>query len=202
MVMSRSKKAATKPVNAHATTEDASGRRAVFKFVIVFVLLVLLGSGAEMYVDRNHLGADAQRWIAGAVGWTLKLLSVPANVHGTSISVAQGSVDVAAQCIGIQATVIFWAGVIGFPRSRRGLVVGIVTGLIGVQLLNMARIGVLGMVNGYRPDWFETLHSVLMQGFLVVFVAPLWILWMVWVIRRDPAWAAPLSDGSPSTAAG
>lgn len=200
--MSRSKKAPKKPVNADATAEDASARRAVFRFVIVFVLLVLVGACAERYVDRRDLGEDTQRWIAGAVGWTLKLLSVPANVHGTSITVGHGSVDVAAECIGIQATVVFWAGVIGFPCSRRGLLVGILAGLIGVQMLNMARIGALGMVNGYRPDWFETLHSVLMQGFLVVFVAPLWILWMIWVIRRDPAWAAPVSGGSPSTAAG
>ncbi len=194
--MSHRKRSRTESPDDRESARQASPNRAVFWFVAVFVVLVIIGSAAELYAIRNEIGISLQRAIAATVAWTLRILSVPAQVHGTSITIVNGSVDVATECIGIRATAIFWAGVIGFPCSWRGRIVGIVAGLFGVQLLNMARIAVLGLVNGYQPEWFETLHSVLMQGFLVVFVAPLWILWMVWVIRRDPAWKAP----TPTTA--
>jgi exosortase/archaeosortase family protein len=198
--MSRQKRSRTESTDNRASAHQTSPNRAVFWFVTVFVILVVIGSAAELYAVRNEIGVGLQRAIAAAVGWSLRLVSIPAQVHGTSVTIANGSVDVATECIGIRATAIFWAGVIGFPCSWRGRTAGILAGLFGVQLLNMARIAVLGLVNGYQPEWFETLHSVLMQGFLVVFVAPLWILWMVWVIRRDSAWKTPIPAAAAPTA--
>ena len=156
-------------------------------FAVVFVVLVMVGTAAEFYVVRNQIGGAFQAWVARAVARGLELVAIPVKVHDTTLTVSSRSVVIAVECTGIRATAIFWAGVIGFPCSWRGRFIGLVLGLFGVGLLNMLRIALLGVVMGYWSGWFEPLHAVLMQGFLVVFVAPLWILWMLRVVRRDTA---------------
>ena len=74
---------------------------------------------------------------------------------------------------------------LAFPCAWRARVAGLITGLIGVGVLNLLRIAVLGLIVGYRYDWFDTVHALLMQGFLIVFVAPLWIAWMFWVLKTE-----------------
>ena len=123
--------------------------------------------------------------IARVVGWSLERFSVPIHVDGTQVSIAGGQIEIAVDCTGIRATAIFWAGVLAFPCAWRARVVGLLTGLIGVGVLNILRIAVLGLIVGYRYAWFDAVHALLMQGFLIVFVAPLWIAWMFWVLRME-----------------
>ncbi|NOS99555.1 MAG: archaeosortase/exosortase family protein [Phycisphaerales bacterium] len=171
----------------------------------IFVALVIVGSAMELYVNRAgqagpqatpaqqvaaRFGGVLQEWIAAAVGTGLSVCDVPSAVHGTTIVVKSQPIQVAIDCTGIRATWIFWAGVLGFPCAWRSKVLGLLLGLFGVALLNLLRIALLGIVAGYWPMSFETWHTICMQGFLVVFVAPLWIAWMLWVVRSD----APVGD--------
>ncbi len=171
-------------------------------FVIIFVTLVIAGSALEHYMtlpgdDALHrLGNKIQHAIASLVGVGMSLVSLPVDVHGTTLTVAGRSVVVATECVGIRATAIFLAGVLGFPCSMRNRVIGLLLGIVGVSFLNMVRIAILAAVQGFLPAWFETVHSVLMQGFLVVFVAPLWIAWMLFSVKSDNARWAALHSGS------
>jgi len=154
-------------------------------FVVVLITLVAAGSGVELYMIRNDLGGGLRRAIAGVVGWSLERCAVPIEVVGTQVNVADGQIEIAVDCTGIRATAIFWAGVLAFPCAWRAKWIGLLTGLIGVGLLNIRRIATLGLIVGYRYEWFESVHAVLMQGFLIVFVAPLWIAWMYWTLKRE-----------------
>lgn len=183
--MSRRRKSVEQSPESEAAMPSRSARGRVLWFVVVFVVLVIVGSAAELYVIRDQkIGHGFQAWVAGVVGAALKLAGVPVNVHDTTLTVASRSVVIAVECTGIRATAIFWAGVIGFPCPWRRRLIGLAMGLFGVGLLNMLRIALLGLVMGYRSNWFELVHAVLMQGFLVVFVGPLWIFWMLRVIRK------------------
>jgi len=184
-------------VHAGESRRGRGGRGRVWWFVVVFVVLVAVGSAAEIWAIRQEQGGEyrgwitaTEEWLAATTGVGLKLLGLPAEAHGSALSVKSGSVMVATECIGIRASVIFWAGVIGFPCGWRNRLIGLALGLFGVQFLNMLRIGLLGTVMGYWSQWFDPVHSVLMQGFLVVFVAPMWILWMLYVVKKDPVFAA------------
>jgi len=202
--MSKSKK--RQPAKSHRAQPEErvasqSGRGRVWWFVVVFVVLVAVGSAGELWALRQEKGGEyqalivgVQERIAGVTGWGLKRLGVPAEARGSSLSVRSRSVLVATECIGIRASVIFLAGVIGFPCGWRSRLVGLLLGVFGVQMLNVLRIALLGVVMGYWSSWFDPVHTVLMQGFLVVFVAPMWILWMLYVVKRDAVFAGSPAD--------
>ncbi len=194
--MSRRRKRSATPSTPHEDrslkSPPGSSRGRVLRFALIFVTLVILGSAGEIYILRQQQLGDSslgdavyafQTWIAGSVGWCLGLTSIPVHVDDTTITVSARRIEVAVECTGIKATAVFWAGVLAFPCTWRARLVGLLTGLIGVGVLNILRIVVLGFAAGYRYAWFDPLHSVLMQGFVIVFVAPLWIVWMLRTVR-------------------
>jgi exosortase/archaeosortase family protein len=52
-------------------------------------------------------------------------------------------------------------------------------------LLNLIRLSVLTIIAEARPSLFQFAHNVLMQGFLIIMVGPLFLAWAVWAFRRD-----------------
>lgn len=169
-----------------------SSRGRVLRFALIFIVLVVLGSASEIYILRQQtfgqsFSGDAvyafQKWVARTVGWCLQATSVSVRVDDTTISIGGRQIEVAVECTGIKPTAVFWAGVLAFPCAWRSRAIGLLTGLIGVGVLNVLRIVALGLAAGYNYSWFDPLHAVLMQGFVVVFVAPLWIIWMLRTIR-------------------
>ena len=44
-------------------------------------------------------------------------------------------------------------------------------------------IFMLAMVASMRQEWFAVTHDILMQGFLLIMVAPLWMAWLLWAWR-------------------
>lgn len=171
-----------------AAEERGPSRGRVIRFAILFTILVALGSVSELYLQRYQIrtdrGRDYQHLIAETIGQALRLVHIPARVSDTTIRIHAASIEVAVECTGIKATAIFCAGVLAFPCTWRQKGVGLLTGLIGVSILNTGRITALALVAGYQHDWFDRVHALLMQGFLVLFVAPLWITWMLFVNRR------------------
>ncbi len=176
-----------------------SKRGHVVRFAVVFTLLVILGSISELYLQRFQIrtqrGEGYQHLIATVIGDSLRVFNVPATCSDTTIHVNTASVEVAVECTGIKATAIFCAGVLAFPCSWRNRAIGLLTGILGVFVLNVARISALALVAGYRSAWFDDVHAVLMQGFLILFVAPLWIAWMLFANRR--ARASPPTEPRP-----
>ncbi len=160
-----------------------STRGTVVKFAVVFTILVAAGSASELFLLRSHRGGAYQALIADVVGGLLRACEVPAVVSDTTIRIDSASIEVAVECTGIRATAIFCAGVLAFPCAWRARGAGIATGLVGVGLLNVGRIAALALVAAYLEEWFDQVHAVLMQGFLILFVAPLWITWMLSTTR-------------------
>ena len=194
--MPRRRKRSATPSTPHEDRSPGlppgSSRGRVLRFALIFVTLVILGSASEIYILRQQQMGDSslggavyafQTWIADSVGWCLGLTSIPVQVDDTTITVSARRIEVAVECTGIKATAVFWAGVLAFPCTWRARLLGLLTGLIGVGVLNILRIVLLGFAAGYRYAWFDPLHSVLMQGFVIVFVAPLWIVWMLQTVR-------------------
>ncbi len=187
------------PQKPKTTTADSGANRLsrwrIARFVVLFTLLVSLAAASELFLQRCQaipsenatnsirasIGRSARSYqtiVAKAVVGVTSALGMNSDVIGTTIRIKSARVDVALECTGIKATAIFCAGVLAFPCVWRAKALGIAMGLIGVGILNVGRITVLAWVAGYHHDSFDQVHAVLMQGFLILFVAPLWILWM------------------------
>jgi exosortase H (IPTLxxWG-CTERM-specific) len=83
-------------------------------------------------------------------------------------------------CNGLEAILIFVAGVVAFPASLRAKVLGIVAGFVAIQVFNVIRVVSLFYVGIYRRDWFSVSHVLVWQSLVIVFGV---VLWLVWVRR-------------------
>lgn len=185
-LMARRRHIADRTPAVASSARLTTSRSRIIVFGIVFSVLVALGSVSELFMRRNHIGATYQVAIATVVAGSLRLTGASARVEHTKIHVGSSEVEVTLECTGVKASAIFCAAVLAFPCPWRARLIGLLAGVLGVGLLNLLRILTLAAVAGYRNEWFDSLHALLMQGFLVLFVAPLWIVWMVWVIRPTP----------------
>jgi exosortase/archaeosortase family protein len=181
------------PLDNLSATAD---RWRIIRFAILFTILVTFGSLSELYLIRSQqipsddgtvAGTTYQQFVAKTVTGVLNVFGVPAKRNDTNIRIHTASIEVAVECTGIKATAIFCGGVIAFPCAWRMRGVGLVVGLAGVGLLNIGRIILLAVVAAYRDAWFDSVHAVLMQGFLIAFVAPLWVAWMLLAVRNNAA---------------
>ena len=191
------------PVDPRTTEAGSNSKAGAIRFIVLFTILVAAGSASEVFIlrcqnagvdDRTALTEAAAGWstayqrtVASGVTTCLHAMGVPVRLTGTTLWIRSSRVEVAVECTGVRATAIFCAGVLAFPCAFRRKLIGLIIGLLGVGALNMARITTLTLVSGYRHDWFDQVHAVLMQGFLIRFVAPLWVLWM---LRARPSAAA------------
>ena len=137
----------------------------------------------------NHVGVGYQAAITGTVCRLVGPLGVEARrdpAHGEcTIWVNNVQMVVTIECAAVLATGLFISAVLAFPGGWQTKLVGVIVGLVGVGLLNLLRIVILAAVAQHLPEWFGLSHDVLMQGFLLIMVTPLWLGWLAWVLRAS-----------------
>ena len=170
-----------------AGAKPKSYRRQVLRFVVVFTVLAAASSALETWMRARHIGIGYQ----AAITRTVRALTVPLGVDagsmpgggGCTLYVNSIQLVVTIECAAVLATGLFISAVLAFPGGWRIKVVGVILGVVGVAILNVLRIVILATVAQHKPDWFSLTHDVLMQGFLVVMVTPLWLGWLAWAMR-------------------
>jgi exosortase H (IPTLxxWG-CTERM-specific) len=92
----------------------------------------------------------------------------------------QKSIMVSRGCSGAVATFILVASIIVYPSCWRAKVLGIITGYMAVQGLNVTRIITLFQLNIYSEQLFGFAHAYLWQGLLMLDVLVFLLLWLGW----------------------
>ena len=186
-----------------AASTRRSYRRQVVQFVVVFAILAGASSALETWMRSRHVGVGYQ----AAITRIVCTLVVPLGVdlqrehmkNECTIWINNVQMVVTVECAAVLATGLFLSAVLAFPGNWPSKLVGVMVGVVGVGLLNLLRIVMLAAVAQYAPDWFGVSHDVLMQGFLLIMVTPLWLGWLAWVMKvsggprpgRSPGQAAP-----------
>jgi exosortase/archaeosortase family protein len=157
-------------------TDSATGKRSV-KFVALFLFyltgfLLLLHSPLAFYDKlRAFTAYTAFRF------W--KLFSLPVVQDGPFITFYDFPMEITSECMALHYLAIFSAGVLAArEHTRKYRFAGIMIGAIAVLLLNVVRIGMLGMVGHYARDSFDLVHVYLWQGAFALLVLLAWSLWV------------------------
>ena len=64
-----------------------------------------------------------------------------------------------------------------FPARWSAKVVGVVGGLLAIQLINLIRIVSLFYIGVFLPQYFDDAHIFIWQSLVVLFGISLWIVW-------------------------
>lgn len=101
------------------------------------------------------------------------------------------AVSIEAGCNGIEAAIVLIAAMLAFPAPWKHRVIGILSGLLAVQLLNVVRVISLFYLGQWSLEVFNWAHLYLWQALIMLDVL---IVWLVW-IRMLPAPSS--SSGTP-----
>ncbi|MCY7387651.1 MAG: exosortase H [Burkholderiales bacterium] len=119
------------------------------------------------------------------------------TINGFALSIEAG-------CNGIEAAIILIAAMLAFPAPWKHRVIGIVVGLLTVQLLNVVRVISLFYIGQWSMQAFEWAHFYLWQALIMLDVLIVWLIWMRTLPRItsrvvSPAPLAPLGGAQGIT---
>lgn len=164
----------------------------MIRFFVVFIVLLAVLFALE-------LTPWAQAWLV--VPWTDTLAAIAAwlvTVFDPNV-VASGkvlrsttngfAVAIEAGCNGVEATLVLCAAILAFPAPWLYRALGLVVGILAVQLLNVVRVISLFYIGQWNRDVFEWAHLYVWQALIMLDVL---IVWLVWVRRIPPGTRVPL----------
>jgi exosortase H (IPTLxxWG-CTERM-specific) len=147
-------------------------------YLVVFA--VLLG-GSFTLISLNwvndHVINPFTAGVAWASGTVLKVLGQDIRMQGTMILSDRFSVNIMNGCNGVETMAIFFSAVLAFPATWRSRAAGLGLGLVAIQVINLLRVVALYLTGAYLPKLFDTSHTVVWQGIVILFGVLLWIYW-------------------------
>ena len=166
----------------------------MLRFFFLFVLLLAVLFGLE-------LTPWAQNWLV--LPWTSALASIStwivtlfdgnvvaagkvmrSNANGFAVSIEAG-------CNGVEATLVLFAAMLAFPAPWKHKVVGLIIGILAVQLLNILRVISLFYLGQWNYDVFEWAHLYVWQALIMLDVLVVWLIWVRRVPYLSPAGEPP-----------
>jgi exosortase/archaeosortase family protein len=148
-----------------------------WKFLGLFTLYLGIIVGLAQ-IPREHYGAIS-RFTAWAVAafWSILLFQVSSS--GTHVTFHGFTMEIILECTGLHYAAIFAAAVLAFQggtvsNKAKGLLAGI--GLIFV--INLLRLGMLGVIGHYSIDIFSFMHLSLWHALFTFMVLFFWIVWV------------------------
>jgi len=115
--------------------------------------------------------------VARISGFVLRLLGEDATVNGCAVSSPRFAVTIHNGCNALITSLIFISGVLAFPARWLAKLVGVVGGLLAIQLMNLARIVSLFYIGVFLPEHFNDAHIFIWQSVVILFGISLWIVW-------------------------
>ena len=148
------------------------------RFLIVF--LTILGSSftaIALNPVNDAIVLPFTAIVARVSGAALGVLGEPAVVTGCVVSSQRFAVTIYNGCNGLITSLIFTAGVLAFPARWTAKLIGVVGGLIVIQILNLVRILSLFFIGIYLPDYFNDAHIYIWQSLIIITGVALWVVW-------------------------
>lgn len=151
------------------------------KFVLIFVASLTTLFGIELLQPvQTHVVLPWTKLLAHTCVALVSLFDGSALAHGKVLwNPANGfGVSIEAGCNGMEAFIVLSAALLAFPSKWRVKLLGLVTGFVAIQLLNVIRVISLFYLGQWNKDWFNFAHSYLWQGLIMLDVLAVWLVWV------------------------
>ncbi len=116
-------------------------------------------------------------FVAKVSATVLALLGEDITVRGCDLVSPRFAVTIYNGCNGLITSLVFISGVLAFPARVRAKLLGVVGGLVAIQLINQVRIVSLFYIGVFFPRFFSESHVFIWQSIVIVFGVTLWVLW-------------------------
>ena len=148
------------------------------RFLVVFLGLLVLSFGVVALKPVNDAFVDPYTaGVARVAGWILQGLGEDITIRGCLLASPRFAVTIFNGCNGLITTLIFLSAVLAFPVGWRAKAVGVVGGIVAIQVINMIRIVSLYYIGAFFPSWFNNAHVVVWQSLVILAGVALWVFW-------------------------
>ena len=141
-------------------------------FVVSAAVLIQILIWARPFTDTH-----VTRWVAVYTAWVLDLMGADAEARGKIIVSSIGSVEIIRECTAVYPTALYLSAVFAYRCTWRRKLIGVLGGIVAIQILNLIRIISLVYIQRSYPDAFEYMHMVVWQSLIVFLTGLLWLLW-------------------------
>ena len=163
-------------------------RQPELRFLTLF--LAFLGVSFTVVALRPVDGAVVAPYtafVARLSGGVLRLLGEDAVVNSCVVSSPRFAVTIYNGCNGLITSLIFVSGVLAFPARWTARLIGVIGGLLAIQIVNLVRIVSLFYIGVFLPQHFSDAHIYIWQSVVIIAGISLWILWVQLLARRRGA---------------
>jgi exosortase H (IPTLxxWG-CTERM-specific) len=153
-------------------------RRPEVRFLIVFVIILSAAfTTVALRPVNDAVVVPYTRWVATVSGHLLGLFGEKISINGCSLSSPRFSVTIYNGCNGLIATLILLSGVLAFPARWTGKMIGVIGGILAIQIINLVRIVSLFYIGVFVPKLFNQAHIYIWQSIVILASVALWIAW-------------------------
>lgn len=173
-----------------------SGKRPIFQFVGIFVVLLGLFY-ALTFMDFMNKGflPYYMELNARMSAVFLNVFNEGATATGDVVSSSRFSVTIRHGCDAIEPSALFIAAVLAFPARFWKKIPGLIVGTLVLAFINLVRIITLFYTGIHYPRFFEFMHEDFWQSFFVLLALMLWVIWAWWATRSAKAKSKPVVTG-------
>lgn len=152
----------------------------MLRFLLFFLLI--LGSLFALELTPP-VQALVLPWAASLAEFSASLIALfdPKIITYGNVIQSQSNgfgVAVEAGCNAVEACIVLAAAILAFPSAWRHKLLGLVIGMVIVQMANILRIISLFYLGQWRMDAFEFAHLYLWQALIMLDVLVVWLIWV------------------------
>lgn len=153
-------------------------RRPETRFLILFLTILTIGfTTIALQTVNDVVVVPYTAFVAKVSGAVLSLLGEDITRNGCALTSPRFSVTIYNGCNGLITSLIFVSGVLAFPTRWRAKVVGVVGGVLAIQLINLVRIVSLFYIGVFIPSFFNQSHIFVWQSLVILAGIALWVAW-------------------------
>lgn len=116
--------------------------------------------------------------LAKALAAIVNLFGAGATADGNVVQSSRFSISVAMGCDGVEASSLFFAGVMAFPTTWRARLIGLAFGLPAIHVINLLRLVGLYYAGVYLPSIVEEVHIYVAQTIVILLSTAILIFWL------------------------
>jgi exosortase H (IPTLxxWG-CTERM-specific) len=174
----------------------------VLRFFILFVVIQAVLFGLELTPwAQTHFVVPWTNTLAAISTWLTTVFDPNVAAAGKIMrSTTNGfAVSIEAGCNGIEATIVLVAAILAFPAPWMHKLIGLASGIVAVQGLNVVRVISLFYLGQWDRQWFEWAHLYVWQALIMLDVLIVWLIWVRTLPRSGGGGASP--PAAPAAAA-
>ena len=167
----------------------------MLRFFIIFLVIQGVLFTLEMLQPvREVFVIPFTEMIAHISAWIVQLFDSDVISQGILLQDRKTgfAVSIESGCNGIEAALVLIAAVLAYPAPWKHKLIGLIAGLLAIQVLNLVRIISLFYLGQWNQQAFEWAHLYVWQGLIMLDALIVFLIWLK-TIPVDPGSAKPPS---------